>query len=205
MVSSYLRLIDQRYGDRLDAEGEEFLAYAVDGADRMRDMIDGLLAYSRIETAGEPLEPVDLEDVFGEACGELRGRIQESGAEIDAEPLPRVEGDRRQLRQLFRNVLSNALTYSREGTPRIAVSSERRGSKWRISVRDEGIGIDPAETERIFEVFHRLHTHDEYAGSGIGLALCRRIVERHDGEMWADSEPGEGSTFTFTVPAVDEG
>ncbi|AGB38436.1 PAS domain S-box protein [Natronococcus occultus] len=204
MVSSYLRLIDQRYGDRLDEDGEEFLAYAVDGADRMREMIDGLLAYSRIETAGEPLEPVDLGDVLDDACSELRGRIKESGAEIDAEPLPRVEGDRQQLRQLFRNVLSNAFTYSREGTPEVRVSSERHGAQWRISVHDEGIGIDPEETERIFEVFHRLHTHEEYAGSGIGLALCRRIVERHGGEMWADSEPGKGSTFTFTLPAVDE-
>ncbi|MFU8868420.1 PAS domain-containing protein [Natronococcus sp.] len=203
MVSSYLRLLDKRYGDRLDGDAEEFLAFAVDGADRMREMIDGLLAYSRIETAGEPLEPVELEAVFDDVLAELGGRIEESNAEISAEPLPRVEGDPKQLRQLFRNVLSNALTYSRDGSPRIAVSTDRQGTMWRISVSDEGIGIDPDDIERIFEVFNRLHTHDEYAGSGIGLALCRRIVERHGGEMWADSEPGEGSTFSFTLPAAD--
>ncbi|MDG5759010.1 PAS domain S-box protein [Natronococcus sp. A-GB1] len=204
MVSSYLRLLEDRYGDRLDGDAEEFLAFAVDGADRMREMIDGLLAYSRIDTAGEPLESVELEDVFDDVLGRLGGRIEESNAEIGAEALPRVEGDPKQLRQLLRNLLSNALTYSRESEPRITVSTERQGSMWRISVRDEGIGIHPDETERIFEVFHRLHTHDEYAGSGIGLALCRRIVERHSGEIWVDSEPGEGSTFSFTLPAADE-
>jgi PAS domain S-box-containing protein len=203
MVSSYLRLLDQRYGDRLDGDAEEFLAFAVDGADRMREMIDGLLAYSRIETAGEPLEPVELEDAFDEVRGELGGRIERSDAKISAESLPRVEGDPKQLRQLLRNVLSNAITYSRDGEPQVTILTKRQGSQWRISVRDEGIGIHPDETERIFEVFHRLHTHDEYAGSGIGLALCRRIVERHGGEIWAESEPGEGSTFSFTLPAAD--
>ncbi|WP_306052404.1 PAS domain S-box protein [Natronococcus wangiae] len=204
MVSSYLRLIEQRYGDELDEDGREFLEFAIDGADRMRNMIDGLLAYSRIETAGEPLGPIDLEAVLDDVLADLRVRIEESDAEITAESLPRVEGDGDQLRQLFQNLLSNAITYSEDGAPHVRVSAERRESKWAISVSDDGIGIEPNETDRIFEVFHRLHSREEYSGTGIGLALCQRIVERHGGDIWVDSEPGEGSTFSFTLPAADE-
>ena len=203
MVSSYLRLLERRYEDALDEDGEEFLAYAVDGAERMSEMIDGLLAYSRVETRGEPLEPVDLEDVLGDVLTDLELRVAESNAEITAESLPRVEGDESQLRQVFQNLLDNAIEYS-DGIPRVHVSAEREGSKWLISVRDQGIGIDPDQKDRVFEVFERLHTREEHAGTGIGLALCERIVERHGGEIWADSEPGEGSTFSFTLPAVDE-
>ncbi|MDQ2052483.1 PAS domain S-box protein [Natronolimnohabitans sp. A-GB9] len=204
MVSSYLQLIESRYADVLDEDGEEFLEYAIDGADRMRAMIDGLLEYSRVETRGDPLEPTDLDDVLEDVLEDLRLRIESTDAEITAEDLPRVEGDPSQLRQVFQNLLSNAIEYSGDEPPRIHVGAQRVGDQWRISIRDEGIGIDPDETDRIFEVFQRLHSREDHSGTGIGLALCRRIVERHGGRIWVDSEPSDGSTFSFTLPAVDE-
>ncbi|ARS90050.1 PAS domain-containing sensor histidine kinase [Natrarchaeobaculum aegyptiacum] len=216
MVSSYLQLIESRYADDLDEDGREFLAYAVDGADRMREMIDGLLEYSRIETQGDPFEPVDLETVLEDVQQSLEVSIAEHDAEITADSLPVVVGDERQLHRVFQNLLENAITYSGDEPPRVHVSAERRdaprASKRRdeaaenagpdavISVRDEGIGIAEVDQERIFEVFQRLHGHDEHAGIGIGLAMCRRIVERHGGRMWVESEPGEGTTVSFTVP-----
>ncbi|WP_254767508.1 PAS domain-containing protein [Salinilacihabitans rarus] len=203
MVSSYLQLIDRRYGDELDADGREFLGYAVDGADRMREMIDGLLAYSRVETRGDPFEAVDLTDVVEDVREDLRIRIEESGAEIAVGDLPRVDGDASQLREVFQNLLSNAIAYSGDEPPRVEIDAERAGGRWRIAVRDEGVGIAPDEQERIFEVFQRLHGRDEHPGTGIGLALCRRIVERHGGEIRVDSDPGEGSVFTVTLPAAD--
>ncbi|MDF9744176.1 ATP-binding protein [Natrinema salsiterrestre] len=204
MVSSYLQLIERRYGDELDADGEEFLAYAVDGAERMRDMIDGLLQYSRVETRGNEFEPVSLQRVLEDAGKDLEVKIERADAEITAESLPRVRGDERQLRQVFQNLLANAIEYSGREPPRIRVSAERNGTKCTVSVADDGIGIDPSDQERIFEVFQRLHGREEHAGTGIGLALCERIVERHGGEIWVDSEPGDGSTFSFTLPAADE-
>ncbi|WP_049922502.1 PAS domain-containing protein [Halopiger djelfimassiliensis] len=202
MITSYLQLLESRYGDAFDEDGEEFLAFAIDGADRMRDMIDGLLEYSRVETRGEPFEPVDLNAVFESVLADLQFRIEESNAEITAAQLPRVTGDRSQIRQVLQNLVSNAITYSGDEPPRVHVGAERRGSEWVISVRDEGIGIDPADHERVFSIFDRLHSHAEYDGTGIGLALCERIVERHGGEIWVESEPGEGSTFSITLPAA---
>ncbi|WP_276255786.1 MEDS domain-containing protein [Halomontanus rarus] len=202
MVTSYLQLIERRYEDRLDEEGEEFFEFVVDGVERMRSMIEGLLAYSRVETQGDPLEPVDLENVFDDVVADLQFQIAESNAEITAEDLPRVKGDASQLRQVFQNLFENAITYSGDEPPRIHVSAERDGSDWVVSVRDEGIGIDPDDQDRIFEVFQRLHTHDEYDGTGIGLALSERIVERHGGEIWVESEPGEGTTFSVTLPTA---
>ncbi|MFC4437551.1 MULTISPECIES: MEDS domain-containing protein [Natrialbaceae] len=203
MVSSYLRLLERRYENALDEEGEEFLEFAVDGADRMRAMIDGLLAYSRVESQGDPLDPIDLDAVFDDVLSDLQVQIAESNAEITADDLPRVEGDASQLRQVFQNLLENAITYSGDEPPQIRVSAERDGSEWVVSVRDEGIGIDPADQDRIFDVFQRLHTHGEYDGTGIGLALCERIVERHGGDIWVESESGEGSMFSFTLPVTD--
>ncbi|RDI70829.1 PAS domain S-box protein [Halopelagius longus] len=203
MVSSYLSLIERRYGDQLDEDGEEFLEFAVDGADRMREMIDGLLEYSRVDTQGDPLEPTDLNEVLGDTFENLQMQIEETDAEITTEPLPVVEGDASQLRQLFQNLLSNAIEYSGDGPPRIRVESERDGREHLVSVHDDGIGIDPDSQDRVFEVFQRLHSHEEHPGTGIGLALCQRIVERHGGRIWVESEPGEGATFSFTLPAVD--
>ncbi|WP_237561354.1 ATP-binding protein [Halostella pelagica] len=202
MVSSYLRLIEQRYENELDEEGREFLDFAVNGADWMRAMIEGLLQYSRVETKGEPLTPVDLNEVVADVRDDLDIRLTESDTELEVEELPHVLGDETQLGQVFQNLLDNAITYSGEDSPRIQISAEQNGTECTVSVQDEGIGIDPAEHDRIFDVFHRLQGRDEDDGSGIGLALCERIVERHNGEMWVESTPGEGSTFSITLPAV---
>ncbi|ELZ05262.1 MEDS domain-containing protein [Natrialba asiatica] len=202
MVSSYLQLLEARYANDLDADAEEFIEFAVDGADRMRDMIDGLLEYSRIETEGESFEPVDLDALADEVLADLQLRIEETDAEVTVEDLPQVEGDANQLRQLLQNLIDNAIEYSGDKQPQVAISTGRAGKMWRISVRDEGIGISPDDQDRIFEVFERLHTRNEYEGAGIGLALCERIVERHGGKIWVDSEPGDGSTFSFTLPAL---
>ncbi|NUB92985.1 MEDS domain-containing protein [Haloterrigena sp. SYSU A558-1] len=199
MVSSYLQLIERRTGDDLSEEIREFLSFAVDGAERMRRMIEGLLAYSRVETRGEPLEPVELDEVVEDVRENLQVRLDETDAELSVEPLPRVQGDGNQLRQLLQNLLSNAIKYSGETPPRIEVTAERNGNTWKLSVRDDGIGIEDDERERIFDIFDRLHGREEYDGTGIGLALCERIVERHGGEIWVDAEPGEGSTFSFTL------
>ncbi|WP_247002806.1 sensor histidine kinase [Halosolutus gelatinilyticus] len=220
MVSSYLQLIEQRHGDEFDADAEDFLEFAVDGADRMRSMIDGLLEYSRVDTSGESLERVDLNDVLDEVRSNLQVKIHEHDAGISVESLPRVRGDPNQLVQLFQNLLSNAIEYSGDDPPRIRVSAERatsgassgdprdaasRGAAmWNVAVDDDGIGIDADGQERIFDVFQRLHSHDEHDGTGIGLALCKRIVERHNGDIRVDSEPGAGATFTVTLPAIEE-
>ncbi|WP_226023885.1 PAS domain-containing sensor histidine kinase [Halomicrobium salinisoli] len=203
MVSSYLQLIESRYADELDEDGREFIEFAVDGAERMRDMIEGLLEYSRVETRGDPFEPVDLDDVLDDVRDDLQVKIAESDAEITADPLPTVEGDADQLRQVLQNLLDNAIEYSGDEPPRIDVAAERDGPLWAISVSDEGIGIDPDDADRVFQIFQRLHAQDEHEGTGIGLALCRRIVERHGGEIRVDAEPGEGSTFRFTLPAAE--
>ncbi|WP_440769183.1 ATP-binding protein [Natronorubrum sp. DTA28] len=219
MVSSYLRLIERRNGN-LDDESEEFLEYAVDGADRMRSMIEGLLQYSRVETAGQPFEEVALDSVFDDVLEEHSVKIEDCDGTVTVGDLPRVEGDEDQLRQVLGNLLRNALEYSGDAPPTVHVDAERNGSCWIVSVRDEGIGIEPDAQERIFEVFERLHAREEYEGTGLGLALCERIVERHGvransvgpgstderresvgGEIWVDSEPGEGATFSFSLPA----
>ncbi|RQH01714.1 MEDS domain-containing protein [Natrarchaeobius oligotrophus] len=203
MVTSYLQLLENRYGDAFDEDGEEFLAFAVDGADRMREMIDALLEYSRVDSTGEPFEPVELDVVLGDVLNDLQVQIDETDATITTEQLPRVMGDSSQLRQVLQNLITNAITYSGDEPPRVHVDVERRGREWVLSVADDGIGIDPDDHDRVFTVFDRLHSRDEYEGTGIGLALCRRIVERHGGEIRLESEPGEGSTFSVTLPAVD--
>ncbi|MFC4436762.1 MULTISPECIES: sensor histidine kinase [Natrialbaceae] len=203
MVSSYLSLIEQRYEDEFDEEGREFLEFALDGADRMREMIDALLTYSRVETQGQEFEPVDLDDVLEDVLDDLHLQLEENDASVSTESLPRVQGDDDQLRQVFQNLVENAITYCGDEPPRIHVTVERDDGTCVVSVRDEGIGIDPAETDRIFEIFERLHSVEEHDGTGIGLALCRRIVDRHDGEIWVESQPGRGSTFSFTLPSAD--
>ncbi|WIV66525.1 PAS domain S-box protein [Natrialbaceae archaeon AArc-T1-2] len=206
MVSSYLTLLERRYTDELDDDAREFIGFAVDGADRMQAMIDGLLEYSRIDTRGDPFEPVELDAVLEEVLADLEVRIEESNADVTVESLPRVYGDRSQLRQAFQNLIANAIEYSGERPPRVAVTAERadegESETWRVSVEDDGIGIEPENADRIFEVFNRLHSQDEHPGTGIGLTLCRRIVDRHGGEIDVESEPGEGSTFTVSLPAV---
>ena len=203
MITRFLRLLEQRYGTELDDDATEFIEFAVDGAERMEDMIEGLLAYSRVETRGNPFEAVDLDAVLDDVVTDLGVRIDETGADITAESLPTVSGDASQLRQLFQNLLENALQYSGDQRPRVSITVTRVEDEWIISISDEGIGIDQADADRVFDVFERLHTHDEYKGTGIGLALCRRVVEHHGGEIWVEGEPHDGTTFSFTLPSTD--
>ncbi|MCU4744128.1 PAS domain S-box protein [Natronoglomus mannanivorans] len=199
MVSSYLQLLERRYGDDLDEDATEFVEFAVDGAERMTEMIDGLLEYSRVDTQGESFEPVDLDDLLEDVLDDLQFRIEESDAQITAESLPTVRGDASQLRRVLQNLVTNAIAYSGDEPPRIAIEAERRGQQCVLSVRDEGIGIAPDDQDRIFDIFQRLHTRDEHEGTGMGLSLSRRIVERHGGRIWVESESGEGTTFSLTL------
>ncbi|AHF99276.1 histidine kinase [Halostagnicola larsenii XH-48] len=203
MITSYLQLIEKQYAHELDETGEEFIEFAVDGADRMRTMIDDLLEYSRVETRGDPFESVDLNAVLEDVLADLQLQIAEHDAEITTEELPTVDGDASQLYQLFQNLLENAIEYSGDEPPRVHVSATQAGNEWVLSVSDKGIGIDSENQDRIFEVFQRLHAQDEHAGTGIGLALCKRIVTRHDGRIWVDSDAGEGATFSVSLPTTD--
>src|ERR687885_429907 len=207
MVASYTQLLARRYRGKLDADADEFIGFAVDGVTRMQRLINDLLAYSRIGTRGGKLEPTETKGIFEAACANLRRAIEESGAEITSEELPTVWGDASQLVQLFQNLIANAIKFRREGVRvRVEVGAERRSEEeWLFSVRDNGIGIEPQYAERIFRIFQRLHGKGEYSGTGIGLAVCKKIVERHGGTIWAESTPGEGSTFYFTLRAWEKG
>lgn len=205
MVSSYTQLLARRYEGKLDAEADEFIGYAVDGANRMQILINDLLAYSRVDTRGEALAPTDTRSVFDVACANLMRAIEDSSAEVTSGELPSVLGDQSQLVQLFQNLLSNAIKFRRsEGPVKVHVGAERRDGEWLFSVRDNGIGMEPQYLERIFIIFQRLHVKGEYSGTGIGLAICKKIVERHGGKIWVESEPGKGSTFYFTLRITED-
>ncbi len=199
MVSSYTQLLAKRYKGKLDADADEFIAFAVDGANRMQRLIQDLLAYSRVSTGGRQFESTSLEAALNYALESLRNAVNESGAVITHDPLPTVLGDEKQLAQLFQNLLSNAVKFRGEEPPRIHVSAKRTNAGWLLSVRDNGIGLDSQYADRIFVIFQRLHTRQEFPGTGIGLAICKKIVERHGGRIWVESELGKGTTFYFTV------
>jgi signal transduction histidine kinase len=203
MVTSYLQLVEKRYKDRLDADANEFIGYAVDGAARMKRMINDLLAYSRVSTRSRPLELTSCEDLLIQTLSNLEVAIMESSALITHDPLPTVKADSTQLMAVFQNLIGNAIKFHAEKQPRIHVSAERQGKEWLFCVQDNGIGIAPEQTERVFAIFSRLHPAGKYPGSGIGLAICKKVVERHGGRIWFDSQPGEGTTFFFTIPARD--
>ncbi len=199
MVAGYVKLLERRYSGRLDANADTYIRFAVDGTNRMQSLIEGLLAYSRI-SKGSSFQPVDTNDAFAAALENLKPAIQESGATITSETLPIVEGDETQLMQLFQNLIGNGLKYRKKDVnPRIKVSARQEERQWVFAVFDNGIGIDAQYFEQIFQIFQRLHTADEYQGTGIGLASCKKIVERHGGRIWLDSVPGEGTTFYFTL------
>jgi len=200
MVASYTELLAKRYRGQLDPDADEFIAYAVDGATRMQGLINDLLAYSRIGKSGSRSELTDCSGVLGRVLTDLEMAIEESGAVVTHGTLPEVMGDAAQLRQVFQNLISNAIKFRGQEPSCIHVSCERSGDDWLFSVRDNGIGIDPQYADRLFVIFRRLHTKAEYPGTGIGLATCRRLVERHGGRIWLKSEPGKGSTFFFTLP-----
>lgn len=200
MVASYTQLLSKRYKGKLDADADEFIAFAVDGASRMQRLIQDLLAFSRIETKGKDLLDISSEEAFQQALKNLRGAIEESGALVTHAPLPTVMADERQLIQLFQNLVGNAIKYQNPGVPRVHIAAAKNGSKkWMFSVQDNGLGIDPQYFERIFGMFQRLHKREEFAGTGIGLAICKKIVERHGGSISVESQPGHGSTFRFAL------
>jgi nitrogen fixation negative regulator NifL len=200
MVSSYTQLLARRYQGQLDAAANEFIAYAVDGANRMQKLINDLLAYSRVGTRAKALAATDCTAVLDQALANLKAAIETSGAVVTHDPLPTVMHDNLLLVQLFQNLIGNAMKFHVEMPPRIHVSAGQKGDEWVFAVRDNGIGIDPQYAERIFTIFQRLHTREEYAGTGIGLAICKKIVERRGGRIWVESQPGRGSTFYFTIP-----
>jgi len=201
MVGSYTQLLGRRYQGKLDSDADEFIAFAVDGVERMRALINDLLAFSRVGTRSAEMAPVALAVPLAEAMANLQIALKESAAEVVVAELPTVTADVRQLVQLFQNLMGNALKFSGDGKPRIEVGAERIGDEWRISVRDHGIGIDPAFFDRLFVVFQRLHNRSQYAGNGIGLAICKKIIERHGGRIWVESSLGDGATFYFTLRA----
>jgi len=245
MVSSYVTLLEQRYKDKLDADADEFITYAVDGAKRMYTLINDLLAYSRVGTCGREFEPTACEAVLATTLANLKAPIEENEAVVTHDPLPSVMANETQLVQLFQNLIGNALKFRGEHPPQIHVSAQKteefrdssstsqvakddgleistqqsaiqnpnfkvgnpksaignpQSSEWVFSVRDNGIGIDPEHAKRIFVIFQRLHGKGEYSGTGIGLAVCKKIVERHRGRIWVESEPRQGTTFYFTIP-----
>jgi PAS domain S-box-containing protein len=204
MVASYTQLLSKRYKGRLDSDADEFIAFAVDGASRMQRLIQDLLAYSRVGKRGGELVDVSSEEALQQAVINLRGAIEESGAQVTHDPLPRVMADDVQLTQLLQNLVGNAIKYQRPGVPLVHISAARdTEGMWLISIQDNGLGIDPKFFERIFGMFQRLHKREEFAGTGMGLAICKKIVERHGGKIWVESQPEAGSTFRFTLAASE--
>lgn len=201
MVTSFTQLLSKQYGDKLDNRAREYIDFAVDGAKRMYDLLNDLLSYSRINTRGEPFSKSDLTEVLENTMQNLSLKIKERKAVVKSDRLPIVNADRNQMIQLFQNLISNSIKFSRD-TPEIYISSKSEKGQNIISVRDNGIGIDPVYFDRIFKIFKRLHQRDEFEGTGVGLAICKRIVERHGGKIWVESGPGKGSTFFFSLPRV---
>lgn len=199
MISSYLQLIKRRYKGRLDADADEFIDYAVDGASRLQTMINGLLEYSRVDRSGKSLEPADCGVILERAITNLKVAITESSAVITHDPLPTVMADDTQLLHVFQNLIANAIKFRGNEPPHIHISVTRNENEWTFSVRDNGIGIDPEYNERLFNIFKRLHGR-EYPGIGLGLSICKKIINRHGGKIWVESEPGKGATFYFTIP-----
>jgi PAS domain S-box-containing protein len=203
MVASYSQLLAKRYKDKLDAEAEEFIGFAVDGARRMQQLIEDLLSYSRLTTRAKALTRTESENACKIAIGNLQGAIKDSNAVVTVGPLPAVLADASQLAALFQNLIGNAIKYRNERTPEIHISARPEGNDWVFSVKDNGIGIEQQYFERIFQMFQRLHSRKNYPGTGIGLAICKKIVERHGGRIWLESQSGQGSTFLFTIPQAE--
>ncbi|WP_347274031.1 PAS domain S-box protein [Candidatus Kuenenia sp.] len=200
MITSYTKLLERRYKDKLDSNANEYIAFAVDGAMRMQQLINDLLAYSRVTSRTRNFEPVDCTEVFNRVAKNLKIALEESGAAITHDHLPVVMADPSQLTQLFQNLIGNALKFRGEAPPHVHISAEKKESEWIFAVSDNGIGIDPQYYDRIFIVFQRLHGKEDYPGSGIGLSICKKIVERHSGRIWLKSEQGKGATFYFSLP-----
>jgi len=200
VIEGFIKLLARRYEGKLDAKAAEFIGFAIEGVKGMRALIKDLLDYSRIGTIDMNLNPANFSEAVEKAVFNLRAAVEESGAAITHDPLPTIRADQVQISRLFQNLIGNAIKFRGKEAPVIHISAKRTEDGWTFFVRDNGIGIDPDNAERIFAVFQRLHTKEEYSGTGIGLAICKRIVERHGGRIWVMSEKGKGSTFCFTIP-----
>ena len=200
-IAGFGQFLQRKLGDQLDEESQRWLEAVVNGAKRMKTLIQDLLRYTSLDTRSLPFSPIHIQTVLEDALANLDGSVRESRASVVYNgSLPSVWGDRPQLTQLFQNLISNAIKFSREQPPEVRVAARQNHNEWLFSVRDNGLGIAPEYHERIFEVFKRLHDRQEHPGNGIGLAICRRVVQRHRGRIWVESEPGNGSTFFFALP-----
>jgi PAS domain S-box-containing protein len=202
-IMNYVQLLSRRYQGKLDVDADEFIGYAIAGAKRLQQLILDILAYTEVETRPQTLTTVDGEALLAGALGDLRGAIADRGATVTHDPLPAVRGDIAQLQSVFRNLVSNGIKFHDTQPPHVHVSATRQGYQWLFSVRDNGIGIPPQDHQRIFMVFQRLHHHEPYPKPGVGLAVCKRIIERHGGKIWVDSAPGQGTTLFFTMPDAE--
>jgi signal transduction histidine kinase/CheY-like chemotaxis protein len=200
VIKGFLRLFEKRYKGKLDEKADQLIRFTIDGAERMQELIKDLLEYSKVGTKGKELKPTDCSLILNMAISNLKVAIEESGAVITQDTLPTVTADAAQLVRLFQNLIGNAIKFRSAEAPRIHISTERKEDEWLFSVRDNGIGIDPEFADRIFAVFQRLHSSGKYPGTGIGLAVCKKVVEHHGGRIWVESEPGKGATFYFTIP-----
>jgi light-regulated signal transduction histidine kinase (bacteriophytochrome) len=198
-ISGFVQLLQKDYAERLDQKADHWIGRIVENTRRMQNLIQDLLAYSRVDAEAGRFEPTDFREVFDHAVAALERTLADAGAEVTCGELPTVLGERSQLVRLLQNLIDNGIKYHGERTPRVHVAAVKNGGEWVFSVQDNGIGIAPKHKERIFDIFHRLHTQQAYAGTGIGLAVCRRVVHRHGGELWVESKPGEGSVFYFTI------
>ena len=199
-VASCLQMLQKKYANKLDAEADQYIEYAVEGSVRMRDLILDLLTYSRIGTRGKPYEPTDCEQILAESVKNLRSAVTETRAVITHDPLPTIPADGTQLLQVFQNLIGNAIKFRRDQPPQIHVAAVKNTNEWVFSIKDSGIGIESRYLDKIFVIFQRLNKRREYEGTGMGLAIVKKVVERHDGRVWVESEPGEGTTFYFSIP-----
>jgi light-regulated signal transduction histidine kinase (bacteriophytochrome) len=199
-VSGYVMLLEHRFPETLDAKARSYIAGAFEGASRMERLIMDLLAYSRVDRLGDQFAPTDLNAALEQALSNLQASIKSTQAAITRDPLPTLFVDATQIMQLFQNLIGNALKFHGASPLQIHVGAQRQEGRWVFSVRDNGIGIEPQYFERIFRLFQRLHTRKEYAGTGIGLAICKKVVERHGGTIWIESQLGQGATFSFSLP-----
>jgi light-regulated signal transduction histidine kinase (bacteriophytochrome) len=203
MVASYIQLLQRRYKGQISDEANEFIGFAVDGVIRMKSLINDLLVYSRVNTQEFPIEPTDCNKIVEQVKTNLKTTIEESGAVIVYDNLPTINCSPLQLTQLLQNLVSNAIKFRRDVPPRVEITAKRTGDEWLFSVSDNGIGIEEEFAERIFVIFQRLHNYNEYPGTGIGLAICKKIIEKLGGHIWVESESGKGSSFNFTIPIVE--
>jgi light-regulated signal transduction histidine kinase (bacteriophytochrome) len=199
-ISGCVQVLQRRYKEHLDSRADDLITHAVEGAQRMQNLINDLLAYSRVGTRGKPFEAVDCNKVVAAVLRSLRTRMEDTGAKVNCGELPTVVADESQLSQVFQNLLINAMKFRGEQPPEICLEATLLDNEWEFAVRDNGIGIEPQYFERIFVMFQRLHTRTEYSGTGIGLAICKKIIERHGGRIWVESQSGQGTTFHFTIP-----